>query len=105
MAKSGAGFWAHAFKVEDAEPLSKEDKDWLKAVAGRIAKRRLITPAVLFLEGSKPLHFIAGQTVRFLDPIFSMVVPISQFERLARILENRRGAEFLLRELEAYERD
>lgn len=95
------GFWSDAFTVTSNQPLSKEDEVWLDSIADKIVRRGLAQPAVLFLESTKPVHFVAGQTARFLDPIFSIVVPENGLERLAGLLENRPAAERLIRALES----
>jgi len=104
MPESNSGFWAKAFHVPAKETLTAQEQEWLDGIGLKIAERTLCTPAILFLESTKPLHFVAGQAARFLDPLFSMVVPGDKLERLARILEKRSGAEFLIRSIEKHER-
>lgn len=94
------GFWSDAFAVPSAEPLPKEDEAWLDSIADKLSRRGLAQPAILFLETTKPVHFIAGQAARFLDPIFSLVVPENGLGRLAELLEKRQAAERLIRALE-----
>lgn len=104
MPAQKTGFWANAFQVAAPEPLSKEEKDWLSGIGRGLARRGLGVPAILFLESTKPLHFVAGQATRFVDPIFSLVVPEHQLGRLAEVLEKRESAEFLIRTTESHGR-
>ncbi|MFA6317316.1 MAG: hypothetical protein WC943_07850 [Elusimicrobiota bacterium] len=97
------GFWKDAFSAETQEPVSQEDTAWLDSIAEKLSKRSLSQPAILFLESSKPVQFLAGQAVRFVDPIFSLVVPEHRLERLADLLERRQAAEHLIKALERLE--
>ncbi|MBI5211247.1 MAG: hypothetical protein HY927_14840 [Elusimicrobia bacterium] len=97
------GFWSNAFAVDSREPLTADELRWLDAIAEQLVRRGLERPAILFLESSKPLQFVAGQAARFLDPIFSLVVPQSALERLADLLEKRQAAERLIEKLEIHE--
>ncbi|MBI5881538.1 MAG: hypothetical protein HZB91_00305 [Elusimicrobia bacterium] len=94
------GFWQDAFTVTTNQPLSKEEEVWLDSIADKIVKRGLAQPAILFLETTKPVHFITGQAARFVDPIFSIVVPGNGIERFAELLEKRPAAERLIQALE-----
>ena len=69
------GFWQDAFTVTTNQPLSKEEEAWLDSIADKIVKRGLAQPAILFIESTKPVHFITGPAARFVDSIFSIVVP------------------------------
>ena len=88
----GKGFWHNAFTVEPDKPMSPEDRAWLESIAQALIKRRLRDPAVLFLETTKPLHFMAGQGVRFLDPVFSLVVPEEKLKQLREKLLSARAS-------------
>ena len=104
MSAAHKGFWAHAFQVEPSEPIKEEDKTWLAKIAKAIKKRNLELPAMLALESTKPLHFVAGQAMRFVDPILGLVVPQNKLGKLAGIFERRDGAEHLIRCLGKNER-
>ncbi|MBI5623985.1 MAG: hypothetical protein HY924_09420 [Elusimicrobia bacterium] len=97
------GFWKDAFTVAAAEPLNKDDETWLDSIAEKLSARSLAQPAILFLESTKPVHFLAGQAVRFVDPIFSLVIPEHRLQRFAELLENRKAAERLIKTLERQE--
>lgn len=101
MDKVKKGFWENAFKITD-EPLSEEEGTWLDSISQALLKRGLKMPAILFLETTKPLHFLAGQAVRFLDPVFSTVVPQSKLKRLTEVLEKRNAVERMISFLESH---
>jgi hypothetical protein len=67
-----------------------------------VARRRLATPAILFLESSRPLGFVASQVMHFFRPLVGAVVKDAPaYDRLARLLERRGAVELLIRRLEA----
>ena len=82
------------------DSLKLEDKAFLTKLAEEVKARRMITPAIFFLEMMKPLSFISSQTMIFFGPIFSAFIKPDSYYRAAEIFENRDNVEFLLREIE-----
>jgi hypothetical protein len=82
--------------------LSDDDRAFLDKVADGLARRRLTTVALFFLESMKPLGFLGSQAMHFFRPIVSVVFSSpDSYDRLTRILERRGSIELLLRRLEA----
>jgi hypothetical protein len=82
--------------------LSDDDRAFLDKVADGLARRRLTTAALFFLESMKPLGFLGSQAMHFFRPIVSVVFSSPDaYDRLTRILERRGSIELLLRRLEA----
>lgn len=82
--------------------LDDEDRALLDKLADGIARRRLATAALFFLESMKPLGFLGSQAMRFLQPIVQILWTSPEtYERVARILERRGSIELLCRRLEA----
>jgi hypothetical protein len=82
--------------------LSDEDRAFLDKMADGLARRRLTTVALFFLESMKPLGFLGSQAMIFFRPIVSIVFSSPDaYDRLTRILERRGSLELLLRRLEA----
>lgn len=82
--------------------LDDDDRALLDKLADGIARRRLTTAALFFLESIKPLGFLGSQVMRFLQPIVQIVwTSPDTYDRLARILERRGSVELLCRRLEA----
>jgi hypothetical protein len=82
--------------------LDDEDRALLDKLADGIARRRLTTAALFFLESMKPLGFLGSQAMRFLQPIVQILWTSPEtYERVARILERRGSIELLCRRLEA----
>jgi len=82
--------------------LSDDERAFLDKVADGLARRRLTTAALFFLESMKPLGFLGSQAMHFFRPIVSVVFSSPDaYDRLTRILERRGSIELLLRRLEA----
>ena len=82
--------------------LSDDERAFLDKVADGLARRRLTTVALFFLESMKPLGFLGSQAMHFFRPIVSVVISSPDaYDRLTRILERRGSIELLLRRLEA----
>ena len=95
----------HAFAVD--RDRSVEPTDAQRAVVSRvcraIVRRRLTTPALLFLEMVRPLNYLTAQTMHFFAPIVTAVVDRQGYECFAAFLECRGSVEYLCRQLEAME--
>lgn len=79
-----------AFAVSPAnDPLSVEEAALLDKVASEIVRRRMATPAVLFLESAGPMNFLGSQALHFLTPILNLVCDTREIERAASLLERR----------------
>lgn len=77
--------------------LSDEERALLDGLADGLARRRLGTVAILFLDSAKPLGFVASQLLHAFHPILGG----RSLERVARLLERRGAVELLIRRLEA----
>jgi len=80
--------------------LSEEDRALFVKLGTWIATRRLETPAILFLESVRPLSFVGAQGMYFLEPFARAIFDITEYERLARLLERRPNIEVLVRAIE-----
>ena len=90
---------AQADALEQA--LTPEDRALLDALANALAARRLVTPALFFLESMKPLGFVASQALQFFRPLVQIVrSEPGTYDRLAHLLEQRGAIELLVRRLE-----
>jgi len=69
-------------------------------LASWLVERRLETPAILFLESSRPLSFVGAQAMHFFQPLASVLFSTRDYERLARLLEERDNFEILLATIE-----
>jgi hypothetical protein len=82
--------------------LSDEDKQFLDALADGLARRRLTSAALFFLESMKPLNFVTSSMMLVLRPVITTVwSEPARWDRVQRLLEQRGAIELLLRRLEA----
>ena len=86
--------------ASESPPLATSDLELLERVAARVVAMRLEVPAILALEGSLPLSFVAGQTLVFFEPLLQVFLPGPQVGRFARLVERRDALEHLVRRIE-----
>ncbi|UCH33737.1 MAG: hypothetical protein JSV65_14365 [Armatimonadota bacterium] len=90
------------------EPKEEELRERvIERVARVVAERRLETPAVVFLESSRPLTFFAGQGALFALPVLGAFMPAKDVEALSRVLDSEETLDMLIARIEtmAQERD
>jgi hypothetical protein len=85
--------------------LSKEDVALLESVAGRIVRMRMAVPAVFFLESAKPLSFLGSQALIFMEPFVKAFLTLPQYDRFARLLEDRGNVERLIQLIERMDQE
>jgi len=96
----------HAFAVEPAglvEP-NESQRILIDRLCQGIARRRLTTPAILSLEMSRPLGFLAAQTIHFFSPFIGALTDRQEHREFAEFLEHRGAIDYLLERLEVIER-
>lgn len=54
---------------ENAWEGQKGDNELIDALAASVAQRRMITPAILFLELLKPFSFLGSQALLLVEPL------------------------------------
>ncbi len=69
-------------------------------VAAFIRRHGLVTPAVLYLESMRPLSFVGSQFMHVMSPAITTFLSTSDWDALAKLLEDRRGLEYLLTRIE-----
>lgn len=81
------------------------DDELLAAIAKRVVRMGLAVPAVFFLESTKPLSFVGSQVLVFLEPFVSAFLSVRNYQRFARLMEDRRNLEILIRKVEALDEE
>lgn len=81
--------------------IAPEDAERIDRLAGRIAELRLETPAILALETSRPLTLVAGQAMIFLEPIVQSLFRLTDYRRIAGLVERRECLSLLVERIEA----
>jgi hypothetical protein len=84
----------------NAVELSPEDRALLEKLAQRIVEMRLETPAILTLEGARPLSLLAGQAMLFFEPFAQALFRHTDYRRIAALVERRDALEALTRMIE-----
>jgi hypothetical protein len=94
----------HAFALDEgnAEPTPSQ-KQVAEAVCREIVRRRLATPALLFLETFRPLNYLGSQLMHFFQPIVNIVLDGEGYRHLSEFLENRASVDYLRRRIEDLE--
>ncbi len=83
------------------EPLSEEEtEEFVNDVAKAVVKRRLETPAVLFLEMHKPLGYIASQGLIVVMPFLAPIVGHDRLSKFSRFLAARDNIERMIQRIE-----
>jgi hypothetical protein len=86
---------------ELGEPLSEEEtQKFVDDVATAVVKRRLETPAVLFLEMHKPISYIASQGLIVAMPFLGPIIGMDRMAKFSRFLQTRDNVERLIQRIE-----
>ena len=91
--------------ASEAPPLAAEDRALLDRLAVRVVEMRLEVPAILALEGGRPLSLIAGQTMLFFEPLIQSLFRFDDTRRYAALVERREALDYLLTAIEARAED
>ena len=90
--KENFSFNSHSSEL----PLTPEDKLFLEKIAKKIHKHGLVTPAVFFLEMTKPLSLLASHSLVFLGPIINSLIQSENYYRAVEVFEEPKNVEILL---------
>jgi len=87
------------------QELSPEEAALIERVAKLVVDRQMAVPAVLLIESGKPLSFLGGQALRFLEPSLKALLDRPEVATAAGLLEDREKLDLLLRRIEALEHE
>lgn len=91
---------------KDMIEVSNERRDEIfHKLAEKIVDMKLTPLAIVLLESSKPLSFVASQLMVFFQPIYAAIFPTQPYNEIAVLLENRANLELLIREIEKVENE
>jgi hypothetical protein len=95
-------WFRQAFALDPPGPLAPTDEE--RAVVERLCRilvrRRMNTPALAFLEMSRPLNRVAAQALYFFQPVASLALTGDDYNRFARFLEKSGSIDYLCRRIE-----
>ncbi|MEX0702638.1 MAG: hypothetical protein WD069_11130 [Planctomycetales bacterium] len=92
----------HAFAVDPPGPAepTPEERPIVEALCREIVRRRLATPAIAFLEMSRPLNYVASQALAFFGPVLSAITDSRGHAHVSAFLERRGSIDWLLERIE-----
>lgn len=85
--------------------LTPEDRQFLEKIARKIHKHGLVTPAVFFLEMSKPLSLLGSHFLVFFGPIINAFIRSENYYRTVQVFEEPKNVELLLRMIEEIDKN
>jgi len=87
----------HAFSVGSngpAVPTGSQAKS-IDLVCHEIVRRGMTLPAQMMLESSVPLHYLAGQMLRFVEPFLGTLLDAVAIRDFATFVEQKGAVEYL----------
>jgi hypothetical protein len=94
-----------AIKTNIQITLSELDKQFVTRLAKRIQKSGFVTPAIFFLEMTKPLALLGSHAMVFFGPIVNSFIKADDYYRAAELFEEPDTVEFLLNEIERLDKE
>tara|TARA_B110000438_G_C15677286_1_gene590764 strand:- start:13 stop:297 length:285 start_codon:yes stop_codon:yes gene_type:complete len=79
------------------------EKEFIRSIASRIHQSGFITPAIFFLELTKPLSLIGSHAMIFFGPIINAFINTEDYYKAAEIFEKSENIELLIQEIENLE--
>ena len=65
-----------------------------------IVRFSMTVPAILALEGMRPLSYVGSQFMHVLSPAVVGMLSFSEWDQLAGLLEDRRGLDYVIEQIE-----
>ncbi len=93
----------HAFAIERERDLvvTPRQAEVVERLCREVVSRGLATPAIAFLEMSRPLNGLGAQALHFFQPMFSMFSQSEDVRILAEFLEHRGSIDYVCRRIES----
>tara|TARA_B100000029_G_scaffold513801_1_gene614478 strand:- start:113 stop:466 length:354 start_codon:yes stop_codon:yes gene_type:complete len=87
----------------DLLPTDEQDRLFLERIAKKIHDSGLVTPAVFFLEMTKPLSLLGSHALVFFGPIINAFIQSENYYRSVQVFEETANVELLLQIIEDLE--
>ena len=91
--------------IPDSLPLREQDIAFLQRLAEKIHRSGFVTPAVFFLEMTKPLALLGSHALVFFGPFLNAFIQSENYYRTVQVFEESANIELLLQMIEALEID
>ena len=85
--------------------MPEEDRTFLEKVAKKIHQHGLVTPAIFFLELTKPLSLLGSHFLVFFGPIINSFVQAENYYRTVQVFEEPKNVELLLKIIEELDKN
>ena len=85
---------------EFSEELQEDELELFDRIAVEIAKRQMTVPALMLLEGFKPLNWIGSQIMLLLEPMTVYMLNIKELQVLRRAFQKRDSMEVFAKKIE-----
>jgi len=83
----------------DALPVATQDKQFIDEVISQSRKHHLDLPLLIFLEGLRPVSFIAASVLTGLEPFAELFFPQAAYQKFTSFVENRANLDTLIESL------
>ena len=90
-----------AFADPGEDPPTERQLELVAWLAREVVRRELTVPALAFLEMSRPLNNLTAQTITFLSPLLTAIVPEERHKEWSAFLERRDAIDRLTAAIEA----
>ena len=85
--------------------LAEDDKQFLEKIAKKIHQHGMVTPAVFFLEMTKPLALLGSHFLVFFGPIINSFIQAENYYRTVQVFEEPKNVEILLKLIERLDKN
>ena len=85
--------------------LAEDDKQFLEKIAKKIHQHGMVTPAVFFLEMTKPLALLGSHFLVFFGPIINSFIQAENYYRTVQVFEEPKNVEILLEIIERLDKN
>jgi len=84
--------------------ISKEEaQEIMDKIAKFLARRRLGSASIMFIESLRPLHFIGSQLLYMLSPFAELIFEPNEYQKLACALKDEKNVAYILDQIDNYD--
>ena len=91
------------FSNTKTNSLDEQDKLFIERIAKKIYDSGFTTPAIFFLEMTKPLALLGSHFLIFLGPVINSFIQSDNYYRSVQVFEEPANIEYLLKKIENLE--
>ena len=92
-------------KIDNSQShvIEHSDNVFIDRISNKIYDSGLITPAIFFLEMTKPISLLGSHFLIFLGPVVNAFIQSDDYYRAAQVFEDSKNVELLIQKLETLE--